>query len=97
MMISVYVKDSVFTAQSSTNIIDLKPGITKQEYFYEKRMCFVLLVGRSTIVELVFKEKIFPAWCCTKETKLEGSNFLKWTSIAPTESCVTYLPSDCPS
>ena len=68
-----------------------------KEYFYEKRMCFVLLVGCSTIVELVYKERVFPAWCCTKQTKLEGSNFLRWASIAPTESCVTYLPSDCPS
>ena len=97
MMISVYLKDSVLTTQSSTNIIDLKPEITKKEYFYEKRLCFVLLVGRSTIVELVYKERAFSAWCCTKQTKHEGSNFLKWVSIAPTKSCVTYLPSDCPS
>ena len=27
----------------------------------------------------------------------QGSNFLKWASIAPTEYCGTYLPSDCPS
>ena len=38
--------------------------------YIKKRMCLVLLVGRSTIVEPVFKEKAFPAWCCTKQTKL---------------------------
>ena len=54
MMISVYLKDSVFTILSSTNIVDLKSKFTKEENFYEKRMCTVLLVGRSTIVELVF-------------------------------------------
>ena len=54
MMISVNLKDCVLTSQSSTNIITLKPEITKQEYFYGKRLCFVLLVSRSTIVELVF-------------------------------------------
>ena len=97
MMILVYLKDIVFTTQSSTNIIDSKPEITKLEYFYEKRVCFALLVGRGTIVQLVSKERVFPAWCCTKQTKLEGSNFLKWASFAPTEYYVTYLPSDCPS
>ena len=97
MMISVYLKDSVLTTLSSTNIIDLKSKMKKKKDFYEKRMCFVLLVSRNTIVELASKEIAFPAWCCTKQTKLVGSNFLKWASIAPTESCVTYLPSDCPS
>ena len=97
MMISVYLKEGVLTTQSRTNVIYLKLKITEQDYFYEKRMCFVLLVSRNTIVEQVPKEGIFPAWCCTKQTKLEGSNFLKWLSIAPTEYCVNYLPSDCPS
>ena len=54
MMISVNLKDSVLTTLSSTNTIDLKSKITNQEYFYEKRMCIVFLVGRSTIVEIVF-------------------------------------------
>ena len=36
----------------------------------KKRLCIVLLVGRSTIVEPVSKERAFPAWCCTKQTKL---------------------------
>ena len=47
--------------------------MSEYEYLYEKkRMCIVILVGRSTIVELVFffLEKAFPAWCCTKQTKL---------------------------
>ena len=29
MMISVHIKDSVLTTESSTNIIDLKPKLTK--------------------------------------------------------------------
>ena len=96
-MISVYLKDSVLTTQSSTSIIDLKPKVEKNKnVFYEKCMFFCTLVSRNAIAELVSKERVFPAWCCTKQTKLEGSNFLKWASIAPTESCVTYLPSDCP-
>ena len=45
--------------------------MTEYEYLNKKkRMCIVLLVGRSTIVELIFKKKTFPAWCCTKQTKL---------------------------
>ena len=47
-------------------------------------MCFVFLVSRNTIVELVSKKRVFPAWCCTKQSKLESSNFLKWASVAPT-------------
>ena len=60
MMLSVNLKDSVLTTQSSTNFIDSKSKITKEEYFYEKRVCIVLLVGRSKIVELVFSRKNFP-------------------------------------
>ena len=41
----------------------------------KKRMCIVLLVGRSTIVEPVSKERAFPAWCCTKQTKLSRQLF----------------------
>ena len=62
MMISVYLKDSVLVTQSSTNIIDLKPKNDKSKnFFYEKRMCFVFLVSRNTIVEIVSKERAFPA------------------------------------
>ena len=43
---------------------------------------FCTSVSRNVIVELVSKERAFPGWCCTKQTKLEGSNFLKWASIA---------------
>ena len=70
MMISVNLKDSVLTIQSSTNYVDLKSKIIDKEYFCEKRMCIVL---QSTAVQksnLYFKEKAFPAWCCTKQTKL---------------------------
>ena len=66
MMLSVNLKDGVFTTQSSTVYVDLKSKTTKQkqkniyimteyDYLYKKkRMCLVLLVGRSTIVEPVF-------------------------------------------
>ena len=65
----------------------------------KKRMCFVLLVSRSTIVELVFcfKKKLSLLGAAPNRQNFEGSNFLNWASIAPTEYCVTYLPSDCPS
>ena len=65
----------------------------------KKRMGIVLLVGRSTIVELVFflKKKLSLLGAAPNRQNFEGSNFLKWASIAPTEYCVTYLPSDCPS
>ena len=96
-MISVYLKDSVLTTRLSTSIIDLKRKITKIRILSTKNVCVLYLVGRNIIFELVSKERAFPAWCCTKQTQLEGSYFLKWASIAPTESCVTYLPPDCPS
>ena len=60
MMLSVNLKDSVLTTQSSTVYVDLKSRkkkyiMTEYECLYEKkRMCIVLLVGCSTIVELVF-------------------------------------------
>ena len=38
MMISVYLKNSVLTAQSSTNIFDLKPKITKISIFSMKNV-----------------------------------------------------------
>ena len=53
-MISVNLKDSVLTTQSSTNYVDCISKISEEEYFYEKSMCIVLLVDRSTKVELVF-------------------------------------------
>ena len=61
MMLSVNLKDSVLTTQSSTVYVDFKTKnkkiyiMTEYEYLYiKKRMCIVLLVGRSTIVELIF-------------------------------------------
>ena len=60
MMISVNLKDSVLTTQSSTVYVDLKSKtkkyiMTEYEYLYiKKSMCIVLLVDRSTIVEIVF-------------------------------------------
>ena len=73
--------------------------MTEYEYLYKKkRMCPVLLVGRSTIVELVsLKKKLSLLGAAPNRQNFEGSNFLKWASFAPTEYCVTYLPSDCPS
>ena len=54
-------------------------------------MCPVLLVGRSTIVELVFlKKKLSLLGAAPNRQNFEGSNFLKRASIAPTEYCVTY-------
>ena len=58
---------------------------------------FCVLVSRNKIVEFVSKDIFFSVQCRIEQTKLEGSNFLKWASIAPTESCVIYLPLDCPS
>ena len=88
-MISEYLKDRILTTQSSTKIIDLKPKMKKNKnIFYEKRMCFVLLVSRNTIVELFSKERAFPAWCCTKQTKIDGNYFLKWASIAVISICL---------
>ena len=52
---------------------------------------FCTLVSRNVIVEFVSKERAVPVWCCNKQTKHEGRNFLNWASIAPIESCVTYL------
>ena len=60
MMLSVNLKDSVLTTQSNTIYVDLKSKtkkiyiMTEYEYLYKKRMCIVLLVGRSTLVELIF-------------------------------------------
>ena len=73
--------------------------MTEYKYLYKKKhMCIVLLVGRSTIVELVFlKKKLSLLGAAPNRQKFQGINFLKWASIAPTEYSVTYLPSDCPS
>ena len=67
MMLSVNLKDSVLTTQSNTVYVDLKSKtkniyiMTEYEYLYlKKRMCIVLLVGRSTIVEIIFRRKSFP-------------------------------------
>ena len=66
--------------------------------YFKKTVRLVLLVGRSTIVEPVFlKKKLSLLGAAPNRQNFEGSNFLKWASIAPTEYCVTYLPSDCPS
>ena len=51
---------------------------------------FCTLVSRLVKVELFSKERAFPVRCCPKQKKVEGNYFLKWASIAPTESCVTY-------
>ena len=39
MMISVYLKDSVLTTQSSTNIVDLKPKMEKLKISSMKNVC----------------------------------------------------------
>ena len=54
MMILVYLKDSVLTTPSSSNIIDLKPKITKIRIFSMKNVCALYLVGRNMIAELVY-------------------------------------------
>ena len=96
MMVSMYLKDSVITTQSITIIEDLKPKSEKKKVkIFSKNVVFCTLVSRNSIVELVSKEIAFPVQCCPKQTKLERRKFLKWASIALTESCVTYLPSDC--
>ena len=88
----------MLTTQPRADIIDLKPKMKENKNcFQSKTYVFCTLVSRNVIVELVSKERAFPVRCCIKHTKLDGSNFHKWASIAPTESCVTYLTSDCPS
>ena len=68
--------------------------MTEYEYVYIKKT----YVGRSVIVELVFlKKKLSLLGAAPNRQIFQGSNFLKWASIAPTEYCVTYLPLDCPS
>ena len=39
MMVSVYLKDSDLTTQSSTNIVDLKPKMTKVRTIFMKNVC----------------------------------------------------------
>ena len=45
----------------------------------------------------ILKKKLSLLGAAPNRQNFEGSIFLKWASIAPTEYCVTYLPSDCPS
>ena len=45
----------------------------------------------------LLKKKLSLLGAAPNRQNFEGSYFLKWASIAPTEYCVTYLPSDCPS
>ena len=77
--------------------MDLKPKTEEYNNIFKKAYVFCTLASRNSIVEFVSEERAFLVQCRTKQTKLEGSNFLKWASIAPTESCDTSLPSDCPS
>ena len=73
----------MLTTQSRTDIIYLKPKVVEKNIFNEKRILFSSLVSRNITVELVSKERAFPVRCRTKQTQLEGNNFLKWASIAP--------------
>ena len=48
----------------------------------------------------LFLEKKFSLFSAALNRKKLGDTFFpsfKWVTIAPTEFCVTYLPSDCPS
>ena len=94
MMISLYLKNGVLTTKLGTIIMHLKPKTKEDKKIFPKKLCVLHLVCRNSLVKLVSKESAFPVQCRTKQIKFEGSNFLKWASIAPTESCVTYLPSD---
>ena len=94
MMISLYLKNGVLTTQLRTIIMDLKPKTKEDKKNISKNLCVLHLVCRNSLVKLVSKKSAFPVQCRTKQKKFEGSNFLKWASIAPTESCVTYLLSD---
>ena len=60
-----------------------------KKYFQKKMYVFCTQVSRNSIVELVSKERAFPVQFRTKQTKLEGSSFLKWASIA---SIIPVLP-----
>ena len=59
MIMSVDLKVYSLSNQAQIKLIlklktTKKNIMTEYEYLYKKRMCIVLLVGRSTIVELVF-------------------------------------------
>ena len=103
MMLSVNLKDSVLTTQSSTVYVDLKSKtkkyiMTEYEYLYIKKKLFCTF-SRSQYNSRTcfFKKKFSLLGAAPNRQNFEGSNFLKWASIAPTEYCVTYLPLDCPS
>ena len=45
----------------------------------------------------ILKKKLSLLGAAPNRQNFEGSSFLKWASIAPTEYCDTYPLSDCPS
>ena len=72
--------------------------MTEYEYLYIKTYVYCTFSrshnnGRTRLL----KKKLSLLGAAPNRQHFEGSNFLKWASIAPTEYCVTYLPSDCPS
>ena len=104
MMLSVNLKDSVLTTQSSTVYVDLKSKtkkyiMTEYEYLYKKTYvyCFFNRSQYNSRTLFFLKKKLSLLGAALNRQNFQGSYFLKWLSIAPTEYCVTYLPSGCPS
>ena len=102
MMVSVSLKDSVLTTQSSTNYVDLKSKtkkyiMTENENLSRKTYVYCTF-SRSQYNSrtYILKKKLSLLGAAPNRQNFEGSNFLKWASIAPTEYCVTYLSSGCP-
>ena len=57
MMMSVYLKDSVLTTQTSTNINDLKPEITKIRIFSMKNLCVLYFWSAAIQKSKLFLKK----------------------------------------
>ena len=72
--------------------------MTEYENLYEKTYVYCTF-SRSQYYSRtrLLKKKLFLLGAAPNRQNFESSNFLKWASIAPTEYCVTYLPSNCPS
>ena len=72
--------------------------MTEYEYLYKKTYVYCTF-SRSQYNSRtrLLKKKLSLLGAAPNRQNFEGSNFLKWASIAPTEYCVTYLPSDFPS
>ena len=73
--------------------------MTEYEYLYIKKTYVYCTFSRSQYNRrtCLLKKTLSLLRAAPNRQNFQGSNFLKWASIAPTEYCVNYLPSDCPS